>query len=80
MSLGPNEKKIFHNALTLPIIHALFRVAISTNDEGVQVSNTNKSATDKFNKNKLVELLNTLEVRMTIMTRRFPKETWVLDC
>ena len=58
---------------TFPIIHASLLVAISTNDDGVQVNKTKRSATDKFKRNKFVELLKTFEVNMTTITNKFPE-------
>ena len=53
---------------------SVFRVAISTNVEGVQVAKTSMSATDKFRRNMFVELRRALEVKMTMMTIRFPNK------
>ena len=58
---------------TFPKIHLSLRVTISTKEDEVQIANTKRSAMDKFKRNKLVELRKTFDVKMTIMTKRFPK-------
>ena len=58
---------------TFPKIHLSLRVTISTKEDEVQIANTKRSAMDKFKRNKLVELRKTFDVKMTIMTKRFPR-------
>ena len=58
---------------TLPKIHLSLRVTISIKEEEVQNANTKRSAIDKFSKNMVVEVRNTEDVKMTIMTKRFPR-------
>ena len=71
-----NDNKLY----TFPIIQASPLVAISTRADGVHVTNTSKSAIDKFSKNKFVERPSlapppvcSLLVRITMITNKFPK-------
>lgn len=59
--------------MAFPMYQASLLLILSTMEVGVQVAKTKRSATDKFSKNKLVELLKTLEVKMTIITSKLPK-------
>ena len=58
---------------TLPKIHLSLRVTISIKEDEVQNANTKRSAIDKFSRNMVVEVRKTEDVKMTIMTKRFPR-------
>ena len=67
----------FYFVHTFPIIQASPLVAISTKAEGVHVTKTNKSAIERFSKNKFVERPSlappvSLHVKITIITNKFP--------
>ena len=58
---------------TLPKIHLSLRVTISIKEDEVQNANTKRSAIDKFSRNMVVDVRKTEDVKMTIMTKRFPR-------